>query len=61
MIAIKGTRLPRNCRECPFIHHTMSGIYRCMMHRPGYLGDNMMLPEDDRPKWCPLVEVEEKE
>lgn len=61
MIAIKGTILPGKCTDCPFIHYTMRGSYKCMMHRPGYLGDKMIGQQVGKPDWCPLVEVPDKE
>ena len=47
-VLIKGMDMPRNCDECPFAEATAE-LY-C---------NSYVLSFEERPKWCPLEEVEE--
>lgn len=59
MIAIKGMRMPTNCAECPCLYTDYAG-WHCGTEEGAYkkiCQDSLYFPQ--RPKWCPLIEVED--
>lgn len=61
MIAIKGMKMPNNCAECPCLYIDYKG-----WHCSTLIGDGKKICQDSlyfpqRPKWCPLVEVNDGE
>lgn len=61
MIAIKNTHMPRNCSSCLFLRDYMSGVYRCRLKRQNDEAEQVMLYGEERPEWCPLIEVTDHE
>lgn len=60
MIQIKGMSMPTNCAHCPCLSVTADGV---MCGTPEGNGKKIcadcMYFDDNRPKWCPIEEVEE--
>ena len=59
-ILIKGFEMPCECRECPMeMFYINCGETRCRATNKLLAEDYKATPFDDRPEWCPLVEVPE--
>ena len=62
-ILIKGMEMPANCAECDFCGGLImpDEIYTCDCPAETSHGRNITtaIEKDERPNWCPLVEVEE--
>ena len=52
-VLFKGIDMPKNCLDCPVISTEYGFCQGDKEERHGYIG------HDDRPSWCPLMEVPE--
>ena len=59
MIAIKGMKMPENCASCPCLYTTFDGWHCGTPEGKGkkICQDSLYFPQ--RPKWCPIVELED--
>ena len=60
LIAIKEMTMPENCASCPCMYTDYSG-----WHCGTSVGDGKKICQDSlyfsqRPKWCPLIEVDDE-
>ena len=59
-VYIKGMKMPKDCRECPFEgYHIDIGQTYCMACLKVLATAFKPISFDGRSKWCPLVEVSE--
>lgn len=59
-VYIKGMHMPKDCRECLVqVYHSSSGKTWCKSADKLLAEDYQPIPFNGRPRWCPLVEVQE--
>ena len=59
-IYIKGMEMPNECRDCRMmVYHENTGKTWCSPADAILAEGYKPIPFDDRPDWCPLVEVKE--
>ena len=59
-VYIKGMEMPNECRDCRMmVYHENTGKTWCSPADAILAEGYKPIPFDDRPDWCPLVEVKE--
>ena len=58
-VVVKGMKLPKTCNECKFLCFAEYKAYNQIM--PMCLLGEKIDDTNDKPEWCPLIEVEEWE
>ena len=59
-VLVKGMKLPRGCRECPFINaHMWDGSILCLAMGKQIASNHEPIEHEGRHTDCPLVEVED--
>ena len=57
MIGIKGMKMPKNCKQCPLVDYgdLHEDELCCAKEDREFISNG-----ENRPEWCPLVEIEER-
>ena len=58
-VLIKGMEMPQNCNGCP-LFESKYHFHGCLAKPKSINNMDMWNFVDDRPTWCPLIEVEEE-
>lgn len=59
-VLIKGMELPAECRECKMLtYYSTSGCSMCDITGNALARNFKPIPFDERPDWCPLIEIPE--
>lgn len=59
-VVVKGMEMPKDCRECLMQVYYSSGKTWCKPADRLLADDYKPIIYDDKPDWCPLVELPEK-
>ena len=57
MVAIKDMKMPKYCNDCDFVIDSFGYCNRAEKHIPNY---EFYSDTNERPDFCPLVEIEER-